>query len=433
MVIPRAVFAHYMVGLTYMQSAEQWGYDIGNASAAAIDGFALNIGPSDSYTLDSLRHAYDAAAKFDNFTLFLSFDFQATGGSWSPKAIADLTNTFKDEPAQFKVDGKPLVSTFEGVAFADQWSQARSQVDGDIFLVPDWSSLGADGLYPHLNEIDGAFSFDAWPTAGQTNKTTDSDVLYNKVLKQTSQANKFNVKTYNGKAYMMGVSPYFYTKLSQLGKNWYSSSDSLWYDRWQQVLDVMPDLVEIVSWNDFGESHHIGNNVEAQIMPSAKPYVDGLSHAGFRAILPYFIAAYKAGTKNITLPESMGDGAVSAWYRTTPIELPNCSDGGTKWGQSGSDSAKDGVRDVINIVAVSARDTSLTVSLGEASYTVQVASGAPQFFQVSFAELNNQRGTVSISMGNQTATGAAITDECPESGVVSDSVLVMLLTIVHAC
>jgi glucan endo-1,3-alpha-glucosidase len=50
-----------------------------------------------------------------------------------------------------------------------------------------------------------------------------------------------------GKTYMMGVSPYFYTNMPQYGKNWYSSSESLWFDRWQQVLDLGPDLVQIIT------------------------------------------------------------------------------------------------------------------------------------------------------------------------------------------
>lgn len=49
------------------------------------------------------------------------------------------------------------------------------------------------------------------------------------------------------KAYMMGVSPYFYTDLPQYSKNWYSTSDTLWYDRWAQVLDILPTYVELIT------------------------------------------------------------------------------------------------------------------------------------------------------------------------------------------
>jgi glucan endo-1,3-alpha-glucosidase len=49
----------------------------------------------------------------------------------------------------------------------------------------------------------GAVSFDAWPNAGEMKKTTDEDDKYRVAL--------------GGKTYMMGVSPYFYTRWSSLG------------------------------------------------------------------------------------------------------------------------------------------------------------------------------------------------------------------------
>jgi glucan endo-1,3-alpha-glucosidase len=35
--------------------------------------------------------------------------------------------------------------------------------------------------------------------------------------------------------------------LPQYSKNWYSTSDTLWYDRWSQVLDINPDYVELIT------------------------------------------------------------------------------------------------------------------------------------------------------------------------------------------
>lgn len=221
------------------------------------------------------------------------------------------------------------------------------------------------------------------------------------------------------KTYMMGVSPYFYTRIPELGKNWYSSSDSLWYDRWLQVLEKMPEIVQIITWNDFGESHYIGDIVDSQVLEASADYVSGMSHKGFRAMLPYFIAAYKAGKKDITLPAELGDGAVSAWYRTTPANITECPDGSTVWGQKGTQSATAGVKDVINVFAVSVTDTTLEVTLGDAKKELKVKSGTPQFFQVPFSELDNQTGKVTISMNGHTAEGPEITHKCPSSGVIN--------------
>ena len=90
--------------------------------------------------------------------MFLSFDFAGSGfeRSWDIDYIANLTNTFKDEPAQFKIDGKPLVSTFEGVDFRESWREVRKKVEGGIVFVPDWSSVGPEGVRERVDDVDGA-------------------------------------------------------------------------------------------------------------------------------------------------------------------------------------------------------------------------------------------------------------------------------------
>lgn len=59
------------------------------------------------------------------------------------------------------------------------------------------------------------------------------------------------------------------------------------------------------------------------MVQGADKYINGYDHSGFRAILPYFIQAYKAGNRN--LPLNHEDKAV-AWYRTTRAHCG--SDGG---------------------------------------------------------------------------------------------------------
>jgi hypothetical protein len=41
-------------------------------------------------------------------------------------------------------------------------------------------------------------------------------------------------------------------------KNWLFKSESLWYDRWEQILSVQDQIpyIEVVTWNDYGESHY---------------------------------------------------------------------------------------------------------------------------------------------------------------------------------
>ncbi|KAI1076869.1 glycoside hydrolase family 71 protein [Whalleya microplaca] len=384
-----------MVGLTDNQAALQWAQDISDAQSAGIDGFALNIGPSDSWTETQLQLAYDTAAGKNNFKLFISFDM--SNPAWTVDQVVGLVNAHKNDGAQLKVNGLPLVSTFEGPNWADNWASVRSQTGG-IFLIPDWSSLGAQGVGGKLSQIDGAFNWGAWPEANQKTMNTGNDVAYKSVLQ--------------GKPYMMGVSPYFYTDLPQYSKNWYSTSDSLWYDRWKEVLDILPEYIEIITWNDYGESSYLNNPVQAQIVEGAGVYVNGFDHTAFRFVLPYFISAYKAGNANVAVPS---EGA-TAWYRTTPKSV--CDNGGTVWGQGGSASAADGTDDVISIIGLSNSAATITVSIGGSSQTVSATDsfGKASFYQVPF---NGNTGAVTITMNGKSTTGPQISNACPSSGHVN--------------
>jgi len=55
------------------------------------------------------------------------------------------------------------------------------------------------------------------------------------------------VAALSGRPYMMPVSPWFYTNLPLWSKNWLWRGDDLWHDRWDQVLNIQPALVEILT------------------------------------------------------------------------------------------------------------------------------------------------------------------------------------------
>lgn len=127
-------------------------------------------------------------------------------------------------------------------------------------------------------------------------------------------------------------------------KNWMWNGLDLWHDRWQQVLTIQPEFVEIISWNDFGEvahnpmtptaplsvqgtrlkSHYIGPVRDSPPFKEGKAifdYVSGQTHDGWRITLPYYIDLYKTGTTTIT------QESVVAWY--TLHSIPLCSHGDT--------------------------------------------------------------------------------------------------------
>lgn len=60
----------------------------------------------------------------------------------------------------------------------------------------------------------------------------------------------------------------------------YYAGSHLYPTRWDSIFQNrdMYDLVEICTWNDFGESHYIGPIHGAQ--PNSQAWVDGFDHTG---------------------------------------------------------------------------------------------------------------------------------------------------------
>jgi hypothetical protein len=222
--------SHIQVGNVGSFSVGDWSADILVAQQAGIDGFALNIAAGDGSTEQSVENAFNAAGQ-RGFKLFFSFDY-AAWNAWPADRVKGLINKYKAHGAYWLHNGRPLVSTFEGGGNSRDWQDIKSSTG--CFFMPEWSNFADNSV--DKSSIDGLFSWDAWP-AGTNDMSTNADRRFTDFL--------------GGKPYMMPVSPWFYTDLDTWQKHWVWGGESLWYDRWQQVLDVSPEYVEIISWNDF--------------------------------------------------------------------------------------------------------------------------------------------------------------------------------------
>ncbi|KAG8871049.1 hypothetical protein FRB97_009141, partial [Tulasnella sp. 331] len=163
-----------------------------------------------------------------------------------------------------------------------------------------------------------ALQWNSWPSSNNapidSTMTTAGDAYYQQELA--------------GKPYMAGVSPWFYTHYSpsSFNKNWLYLSDTLLIDRWNEMLGtVKPQLIELLTWNDFGESHYIGPlhpTNTAVYAGDAGTWVTGMPHDGWRRIIQSYITAYKTGAAPV--PGTSGESVVM-WYRPNPKGLV-CSD-----------------------------------------------------------------------------------------------------------
>ncbi|KAJ5968962.1 Glycoside hydrolase family 71 [Penicillium viridicatum] len=326
-----AVFAHFMVSLQISISPSRlrpltysiqvynsenftlydWELNIAEAQKAHLDAFALNLAYNYPTNNRSLENAFKAARTLD-FKLFFSFDYVGNG-AWPEGDVIAVINKYRDNPAYYQYRGKPFVSTFEGSSNATDWSTIKKFAD--CFFVPSWSALGAkDALAVAPGVPDGLFSWAAWPE-GSESMNTYVDSTYMQWLKDAGDL-----------PYMMPVSPWFYTNLPGYGKNWVWNGDSLWYDRWEQVLSLKPEFVEIISWNDYGESHYIGplhDDAYAtfEIGNASYNYAANFPHDGWRSFLPFVIGLYKTGKTSIQ------DEGITAWFRQMPGKA--CKNGGT--------------------------------------------------------------------------------------------------------
>lgn len=193
------------------------------AQEAHIDAFALNIAVGLSMNEAQIGNAF-SAANAKGFKLFFSFDY-AGRGAWDKSAVLALMTQYAGNAAYFKhSDSRALASSFEGSANVKDWDDIKAAT-GCMF-VPDFSSLGAmPAIQQSGGSIDGLFNWAAWPV-GPTDSNTYVDASYLQYLRDLA----------GGKPYMMPVSPWFYTNLPGYEKNWLWRGDSLWFDRWHEVL-----------------------------------------------------------------------------------------------------------------------------------------------------------------------------------------------------
>lgn len=358
------VFAHFMVGIVSTYVASDWQADMQLAKSKGITGFALNIGV-DSYTQAQLDLAY-AAAQNVGFNVFISFDFNWYQVS-DVSGVATMLKRYVAQPAQMLVDGRPFVSSFIGDGF--DWSAVADQVGRELYAVPYWAPTQSNADNAGLA---GLFSWDAWP--GQLGNvpvlakmSTTQDDLY---LAVTQNANK---------TYMAPVSPWFSTHFGNqvsYSKNWVFYSETLWKTRWDQILSMSDqlDFVEIVTWNDYGESHYIGPYNTPHTDDGSSKWAAGLDHSAMLELAVPYIEAFKTGASAPVIKDEM----LVYWYRPH-LKDASCDNtdvcGSKPTGWSFLD-------DAVFVAAATQSGGTVTVTSGSnAPVTSSVAAGI-QVFQV---------------------------------------------------
>ncbi|THH26891.1 hypothetical protein EUX98_g7296 [Antrodiella citrinella] len=286
------VFAHHIVGNTYNYTVSSWAADISLAAAKGVDAFALNVG-SDSWEPNQVANAYTAARNLNStLKLFLSFDMTSLpcSNASSATVLRNYVTTYVNHPNQLKVNGSVFVSTFSGesckfgAASVDQgWTNTlKTNLTPTYFVPAFFIDPATFGQYTVLN---GAFNWNSgWPLGNyDTNFTTDQTYL----------------NGLGNRSYMAAVSPWFFTHygVNSYNKNFiYRGDDWLFAERWEALIAnrTRVPFAEVISWNDYGESHYIGPVQGVQ--PMSQSWVNGFDHTGWLDLMQYYITAYKTGT-----------------------------------------------------------------------------------------------------------------------------------------
>ncbi|WVQ96734.1 hypothetical protein IAU59_003841 [Kwoniella sp. CBS 9459] len=350
---PKLVVAHFMLGNTYPFTDKDWETTFDLAEATSLDGLALNLGPED-WQLHQAQRAYSLISqpisserkRKRNLRLFLSLDLNVLPPD--PAVLVEKVLRIVDsaKESQLRWGGGVVLSTFGGQQMDNGWRDVIAGVEKGLGeKVFFWPSLF---LPPHeilaKDYVHGAFHWNgAWPMGNHTtNLDEDRPFLQHE------------------KPYMAAVSPLFFTHYGTEGqwawnKNWiYRSDDLLLPTRFQQLLSLpvnqAPAIIQVISWNDYGESHYIAPVLGAQ--PGSESWTAGMDHEGFRWLVSFFSRKWRDGvtdsealehtvkalegsplwgqhTQEGSTREAEGEGKdsrVVLWYRTQSKDLLKSDD-----------------------------------------------------------------------------------------------------------
>ena len=297
--IRHCVFAHYMVCFAAQgEKVDDYKREIRQAQAAGIDGFALNCGAwhNEPHYPRRTKAIYQAAQELGTgFKLFFSVDFAGLKGhppGEFESYVLDMVKTYGHHPNQLRVEGRTVVSTFtgeQGIAWSKDILAPLKAAGYDVFLVPFFYPRPRITELPneatvreHFRKwsdlVDGMFFFGG---AGTASELAASNAAYAKVLREA------------GTVCMCSFSPMYWGSV-QPDRRYYETCGGEGTElQWKSIIQQQPDWVEIVTWNDFGESYICPVDASGHSVPS---YLQSKSsHAGYLELSRYYIEWYKAG------------------------------------------------------------------------------------------------------------------------------------------
>lgn len=313
--VPKRVFAHYMVCCPMAgggATVADFKNEIREAQRRGLDGFALNCGGWDKGGGAAYKprcvQMYEAARQLGTgFQLFISVDYCCGNGTDETR---DALETFRSHPNQFKVGGRPVLSTFGGESRDPKSGQEKTDLVHSLggFFVPYFfpktyqehpDPADVSQLLHDYSDLDGYFYFGA---AGDGASISQS----NQRLAQAWRA--------AGKVFMADVSPY-YRSFGRLNETRGFTSMA---QEWEGAIRGDAEWVEITTWNDWAEKTYVapfGPPSETKIWGGSDPGSGTINyaHVAYLDASRYYIDWFKTGRR----PKITQD-RLFYFYRTEP-------------------------------------------------------------------------------------------------------------------
>ena len=346
------VFAHYMI--TFQPPNGDYTHDISLAKAAGIDAFAVNYGGwnCDWNLLATFLHKFYQDASSLNFKIFMSYDTTVMN---DPNMMVNLSSTYAHHPAQLWVDGKIFLSSFSVNPPPWNWqTDVLDKIDGPVMFMPGTISRSAASVAAE-NVGSGPFTWMHPASSTEEEAAIDKDFS-----KQREVA---------AKPWMAGIAPWFFKRMGA-DLNWLHAQDSgMWLDRWMHLLELKPNFIEIVTWNDFGESSYVGptRSFHSNRQAQNDCFYGGLNHTAFLQMSKIFIKAFKAGKTYPTIAPEEED--VFFFYRLQPAGM-NVQNDKLPLPKNVTD-----IKDNVYVISFLASDATITVTSGSDSKSVRHHSG----------------------------------------------------------
>jgi len=292
----KPVFAHYMTCFAVTRDSAERQIEL--AHSYGINGFALNCGEwkrkdkkigllRDTYYVKHADLLFDAAKRSGTgFRLFLSPD----GGlkEYIERCHEDQAVRYANHPNLFRWKGRPVFSGWGGNE--DKYRHAAENLKKkgyDFLIIPSIGMPYHPMMIPSdliFREVlmkkdcpyDGIFMFSC-------DGSTRDEMMRNSNLRFAAMQ--------AGKWYMAGVCPSYNSSNLRDFRGAYGYAM-----QWEALINDNPDMVEIVTWNDYAEDSNLMPNVRrGSGVPREKITFD--HDESFLDVTSYYSAFYKTGIR----------------------------------------------------------------------------------------------------------------------------------------